>query len=230
MNTLKSRYQDIIKKLQSDDRNASWDEIIEDRTLKEAVDVLVDALTETIEPGGMGAEEVQYYSEFLVAAMKIKEDMKMSEGRVTISIPAEDMKKLYIILEHSALSNQDVYDDMEDDDPLRYANMFANMVEFEYHDQTGNYVRDIHFEWEPINTGGNTIVYYRDFMCDDGKIRMVGVNSESIVLYDRNFNEYWIRDIEPNGEEELSMQDFTLLLDVDDKYTCYKKFYDLSVS
>lgn len=55
--------------------------------------------------------------------------------------------------------------------------------------------------WNIENTGGNCLVAFKDFICLDGKKRVVGLNDESIVLYTVDYKKYCSLDcVDPEHE------------------------------
>jgi hypothetical protein len=60
-------------------------------------------------------------------------------------------------------------------------------------------------EWEEVNTGGNCLVHFRDFLCKDGTVRMIGVNEENVCLYAVDFYKYWKTDYEYAGTPEAEL-------------------------
>lgn len=52
------------------------------------------------------------------------------------------------------------------------------------------------FGWIEENTGGGCMIMYKDFMCADGKVRMVGIDGESEdgCMYSVSLSTYWAMD------------------------------------
>jgi hypothetical protein len=66
-------YQEIVKTLMHNDRNATWDEILEEAEgdLDKALSILIDALTRIVEEDGLEGEELEFYEYQLTRAKTI---------------------------------------------------------------------------------------------------------------------------------------------------------------